>query len=183
MNYAELNPTVTYSNAVPTNYNINDEYNSDIFEMYQEKLSSKQQTKYSCDDPVEGIKGIRIESSELSSKYFSDENMDRLQKKIKRQILENTGKKIIDQDKSDLLIVMRAVFSRYATHDSHHVVRQVKKLNIETVKYIVPDMITNLLQEESYLQTITNPIKPIDRPINVNSGGRNVLPSYTSLWF
>ena len=43
-------------------------------------------------------------------------------------------------------------------------------------------MITEIKQFYGYLKEINEPLKPIDRPINVNNAGRKTLPSLTSVW-
>ena len=42
------------------------------------------------------------------------------------------------------------------------------------------DEIKGLLN--GYLKEINNPIKPMDRPLNVSSAGRKLNPSITSKW-
>ena len=48
---------------------------------------------------------------------------------------------------------------------------QVKKLNIKVINYLYPDLMTNIKQEYYYVKEINEPLKPIDRPINVSIKG------------
>ncbi len=121
--------------------------------------------------------------SKVMSMYFSNENIKRIQKMIKKEVYHRSkGKYILkeDQDASDLNIAMRAVFRLYAKNLPTHIVRQVKGLNDQTIQYIVPDMMTNIEQYYGYLKEISNPINPIQLPTNVNNAGRKVLPGITT---
>ena len=110
--------------------------------------------------------------------FFSKKNIIELQKKIKAKVFIETKGKIIlddDQDDSDLLIVMRAVYyqeGRFLPNNVMSIEFQVKKLNIKVINYLYPDLMTNIKQEYYYVKEINEPIKPIDRPINVSIKGR-----------
>ena len=183
MNYSELNPTVTY--GMGSTY---DKYeDSKSFSKYQEDLSTtKKNSSYYCGgNSSMAMRGMQIENTPLSEMFFSPENMNRIQKKIRREIFRQSKgqfKLEVDQDDSDLLLSMRATFADHAKHLPSHIVRQVKELNAHTVDYIVPDMLTNIKQHTVYLKNLDKPIQTIDRPINVNNGGRKTLPSLTSVW-
>lgn len=204
INYSELNPTVSY-NFTPYNQNSMDNFekrnyigsnlgsnvltsrDSLSFEKYQEKISNvgKDESYYCGGNSSMAIRGMQIENSQLSVMYFSNENTNRIQRHIKREIFRRTNGKYklnVDQDESDLLIAMRAVFAEHAKFLPTKTVKQVKILNKQTIDYIVPDMITNIHQDSNYLKTISNPIQPLDRPINANGAGRKTLPSFTSIY-
>jgi hypothetical protein len=122
---------------------------------------------------------------EISRIFYSEENINRIQKMIKKTIFERTKgqyKLDEDQDESDLLISMRAVFLEHSRFLPNMIVHQVKELNRRTVEYLVPDMITEIKQHYAYIKEINEPIKPIARPMNVNNAGRRTLPSLTSAW-
>jgi hypothetical protein len=122
---------------------------------------------------------------DLSKIFYSTQNMNRIQKMLKKTIFERTKGSFRlddDQDESDLLVAMRAVFLEHARFLPFKLVHQVKELNKRTVEYIVPDMITEIKQYYSHIKEINEPIKPIPRPMNVNNAGRRTLPALTSAW-
>ncbi len=122
---------------------------------------------------------------EVAKIYFSEKNMKRIQNMIKKEVLIKTNNNFRlddDQDENDLLVVMRAIYLEYAKFLPNKIVRQVKELNNITVNYIIPNMITNIKQSYSYIKEINQPIRPIDRPVNVNNAGRKTLPSLTTTW-
>jgi len=129
------------------------------------------------------LKGIQMES-DLSKMYFSDENIRRLQKKIKDEVYRRTRGEFrvdVDQEQMELFLVMRAVYMEHARFLPNEIVRQVKKLNEKVVNEIIPGMITQIRQEYGYLKEINKPLSPIARPMNVNNAGRRTLPSVTTV--
>ena len=130
----------------------------------------------------EALKGVQM-NSDLSREYFSPKNMKRIQKKIKNEVFKRSQGKYklnVDQDERDLLIVMRAIYLEYGRFKPNQIVRQTKRLNNLVIDEIVPDIIGNIKQYYGYLQEINGPLKPIDRPVNVNNAGRKTLPSITT---
>lgn len=130
------------------------------------------------------LKGIQC-NSEISKMFFSDENIKRVQKMIKKEVYNRTKgqfKLEVDQEQRDMLIAMRAVYLEHARFLPGQTVRQVKKLNKRVVDDIVPGMLTEIRQEYGYLKEINKPLTPIPRPMNVNNAGRKTLPSVTTTW-
>lgn len=130
------------------------------------------------------LKGIH-NTSDMSKLYFSDNNMKRLQKMLKKAVLKKScGKYIlaVDQDRASMLIVMKAVYLEHAKFLPNQIVRQVKNLNNKVIQELLPGVLSNIKQYFGYLEDINTPIKPIDRPINVGSKGRTQLPSVTTIW-
>lgn len=131
---------------------------------------------------AEGFQDCPVETMKL---FFSESNLKRIQKKIRREIYNRSYGKFrlkVDQNVLHLIIAMKAVVRLYAKFLPTKIVRQVKRLNDETVQYIVPDLMTNLKQQYSYIQDITNPLQPLPDPINVNRAGRRQLRSVTAVW-
>jgi hypothetical protein len=121
----------------------------------------------------------------LGEVFFSPDNINRLQNKIKKSIfIETKGKyKLqVDQNESDLFVVMRAVYIQDSYNSPYRIIHQVKELNEKVINRILPDMITNIKQNEEYLNVIDKPIDPIPLPVNVSRAGRLSLPSITTIW-
>lgn len=131
------------------------------------------------------LQGIQS-NSELSKLFFSDENMRRLQRMIKSEIFEKTNgefKLEVDQEQSQLWVVMRGVYMEYARFKPGEIVRQVKRLNRQVITELVPGMITSIRQGYGYQKEINSPIRPMPLPINVSNRGRKTLPSLTTTFF
>ncbi len=200
-NFAQLNPLPSYKRNLPSNfdkltssvtpyqseYDIssakNKDYRNNNVEAYYEKLQEKSSTQ-NYDRARQATQGL-FEKNEITKIFFSDENMKRIQKKIKEEVYRRTNgqyKLDEDQDDSDLMIVMRALYLDKCKNLPEQPIRQVKILNQYTVDYIVPDMITNIKQYFGYIKDINQPLTPMMRPMNVNNAGRKLLPSITTLW-
>lgn len=136
-----------------------------------------------------GMKGETLKATDrtdnLSKMFFSPKNIQRIQKKIKEEVFKRTNGKFRldeDQDENSLLIMMRAYYLDNTRFLSEKPIRYVKLLNKGVIGFVVPDIITNIKQAYSYQLEINQPLKTIDRPINMNSAGRRTLPSVTTTW-
>jgi hypothetical protein len=119
----------------------------------------------------------------LGEVYFSPDNIARIQNRIKKEIfIRSNGKYKLDieQDESDLLIVMRDVYISYAKNMPYKIIHQVKELNHITIEKIIPDMLSMIKQDEEYINQLDKPIIPIALPVNVSRAGRLSLPSVTT---
>lgn len=148
-----------------------------------EKYQERSKLNYNRSTLAARASGHGCDKSEVNKLFFSDENVKRIQKKIQSEFKRQSGIEAeFEQDDADLNIAMIAVYNKESRDLPNHVVRQVKQLNEKTVKYVVPDMITNAKQYFGYLKDINEPLKPMMRPMNVNNAGRKTLPSLTTVW-
>lgn len=117
--------------------------------------------------------------------FFGEQNIKRLQKMIRAEIYEQSKHNVIleeDQDTSDLLIAMRSVYQMHGMFQKINIIRQVKELNKKLIDFIIPDMMTEIKQYYGYMKDVNEPLKPIDRPVNLSSAGRRTLPSISTIW-
>lgn len=129
------------------------------------------------------ILGNVMASTPLSEIFISQSNINRIQKMIKKRIFQETNGLYlleVDQNESDLIIVMRDVLLSCAEFSPYKIVHQVKILNNKVLQRIIPDMITAIKQDQAYIEQLDKPIDPIPLPVNVNSKGRKGLPSVTT---
>ena len=147
--YNELD-SVNQNDYKPTNY-----YWSDY---------SQSQNNWATENSIQKslLKGV-YQPTPTGELYFSQENINRIQKIIKYEVFVRTNGKYklqIDQNESDLLVVMRDIYITCSTNMPYKVVHQVKELNHRTIEKILPDMITMIKQDDEY-------IKQLDKPINL----------------
>lgn len=122
----------------------------------------------------------------LGEIFFSSENIGRIQKQIKKEIFIRSNGKYklnIDQNETDLLVVMRSVYISDGENSPYRIIHQVKELNHKTIERIIPDMLSTIKQDQKYLDELDKPINPIPYPVNVSRAGRLSLPSTTSILF
>lgn len=152
-------------------------------------LLLQQPTKMRYDKmTMESVKNISC-NSELSRVFFSDENIKRIQRLLRKEIIAKSNGKFkmdVDQDEKQLVYVMRAIFIEYARDIPNQVIRQVKHLNKLVIEEIFPSIISSIQHIYGYQKSIHGPVLkgPLinTRPINDNNAGRRILPSITSIW-
>ena len=147
------------------------------YSLYQE-FDNKNKNKQLESNEEMLLKGnyrcTKNDNNELTNLFFSDKNVDRIQKKIKEEIfLRSKGKyKLdVDQDPAKLLIQMRGVFFQQSRFLPIKIIHQVKQLNMAVVNNTVPDMLTEIEQYYGYIKDINEPLKPMMRPMNVSTSG------------
>lgn len=131
------------------------------------------------------LKGA-LTSTPLSELFFSRDNVNRLQQKIKYEVFRRSQGKYLmktNQNESDLLVVMRAVYISDALNSPYRIVHQVKLLNNKVIERIVDEMITNIKTNEEYLNQLDKPINPIPLPVCAASAGRRTLPPASKTFF
>lgn len=162
-----------------------DENNITVQDIYRTPFLLLQEHRKNYKNMVStALKGIQC-NSELSTLFFSDKNIKRLQKMIRRDVFQRTNGEFrldIDQDVKKLLIAMRAIYMTHARFLPGQIVRQCKRLNKKVIDEIIPGMITEIRQYYGYLKEINKPLDPIPRPLNVSNKGRLTLPSVTTVW-
>jgi len=191
--YAEINPKINYNRALP-----NSNFSPNKFDKYEETPAfSKFQKMHGENDNFgdnycgggasAALRGMGMSNSEVALLFFSDDNIARMQKLIRKTVYNLSKGKFklsVNQDSKDLLVAMRAVYmgDDGALNLPTQVVRQVKILNKQVLDYIIPDIMTNIKQEFAYLKEINQPRQIMPQPLNVNKSQRGTLPSITTLW-
>ncbi len=122
----------------------------------------------------------------LGEIFFAPQNIHRIQQMIKYEVFVRTNGKYkleVDQNESDLLVVMRDVYITDSMNQPYKLIHQVKILNHRVIEKIVPDMISMIRQDDEYVKQLDRPIDPIPLPVNVSKAGRLSLPSVTTTFF
>ena len=125
--------------------------------------------------------GHQISSTPLSDIYFSKQNIDALQLGLKNMILNKSQGKynISRQSDIELKIVMRSIYLQYATNSRDvDIITQVKTLNKRVLDWCVPEIISNIKQQEKYMLDISTLPRPIERGILTSSKGTKQLEMY-----
>ena len=102
------------------------------------------------------IKVNQNEESKLEEIFFSDENINLINKQIVLSVWKKTNNKykINFQSKDKLIIVMRYVFIENSKNLPYNIKGQIYELNCNTVGEILPNIITNFEQQLGYLRDI-----------------------------
>jgi hypothetical protein len=192
MNYSFINKYTnndfTFKGNLIFNYHNDDNKDIKNYNKYTDidNVNSTERNNWATENSIQKslLKSVYTPTP-LGEVFFSPDNIKRLQNKIKKSIfIESKGKyKLqVDQNESDLLVVMRAVYIQDSYNAPYRIIHQVKELNEKVINRILPDMISNIKQNEEYLNIIDKPIDPIPLPVNVSRAGRLSLPSVTTIW-
>jgi len=102
------------------------------------------------------IRQCEDEMSSLSILFFSDENIDLLNKQLILRVYKESNKKykISFQDKNKFLTVMRYVWIQYAKNLNFELKKQIEELNCKVITEILPGVISNIEQYYGYLEDV-----------------------------
>jgi len=131
--------------------------------------SQEQQESSTCYDDI------------LKKVFFSDENINIINKKLILDVYNKTNKefKIEYQSKVHLIILMKYIYNIHAKHLQYDISKQILQLNCKVVEEILPRIITELSQRINYLQQLNGNKKLLKLPVNTNKS--RTLPSVTTI--
>lgn len=118
-----------------------------------------------------------ISNTELSNLFFSQMNIDALQKGLKNLVYERTNRKTIigNQNETELKIIMRSIFLQYGKNQKSNIIEQIRELNKMVLDWAVPEIISNLKQHEVYKKDISTLPMPLERAQLTTQKGTRVL--------
>ena len=155
-------------------FNINEMPTVYFSEIKDAELLNKQFIKNTTKQAEEEI-------SQLSILFFSDENIDLINKQLVMRVYKISKQKyrIPFQSKESLLIVMRYVWIQHSRNLDFEFKEQITNLNCIVVSETVPQIITNVDQHYGYLKDLeirkSSKFNVIDLPISSTS--KKTLPS------
>jgi len=121
-------------------------------------------------------RGFDNNASPLGKIFFSEENINLIQKKIILEVFKKTQNKINYQEPERLLIVMRYIFTTEAKHLQTNIKEQIRELDNLVVDTVLPDIITNVEQYLAYLKVVNGERVLLDRPEHITN--RQSMQSY-----
>lgn len=109
----------------------------------------------------------------LEQAFFSEQNIDIIQRQTILNIFKEIGWKVSYQRKQSVLLVMKYIYNFYARNLPYQITDQIRDLNSKVVAEIVPRMITQIEQYFGYLRDSNRPLQFMERPINPTIKGNN----------
>ena len=124
----------------------------------------QKQTQKVTETP-QNVMSRNYEGSKVSDIFFSTQNIDLLQQGIRNRILnESRGKYNIGRQSDDeLKIIMRSIYFQYSQNNMYDIAGQVKLLNTKVLEWSVPQIMTNLKQNEKFIYDISTLPEPLER--------------------
>ena len=108
----------------------------------------------------------------LNTLFFSEFNMNLLQRGIRQSFRDQTGVAIDYQNPSDLYSIMRVVFINNSGDPNANVQEQVKYMNGIVIKTASGQIQTGVSKYMGYVHDIDTLAVPIDRPVNTTTYGK-----------
>ena len=168
----------TYGDTSTSNDNINYQYSKyagGLIPQLGANESSKPYDLYKNssnfqDTSVNIISNIVVPNA-LSRTFFSNDNVERIQRQIVNEVFNKSQKQIGKQSYSELQIIMKSIYLQYGKNLSTDIEGQVFTLN----KYVIDEcsriIVPNILQYNKYIEDITSPIPVMPRSQNVSNKG------------
>ncbi len=108
----------------------------------------------------------------LNTLFFSEFNMNLLQRGIRQSFKDQTGVSIDYQNPSDLYSIMRVIFINNSRDPNTNVQEQVRYMNGIVIKTASGQIQTGVSQYMGYVHDIDTLAVPIDRPVNTTTYGK-----------
>jgi hypothetical protein len=138
------------------------------YELYKNS-NSKQNTS------VDIISNIVVPNA-LSRTFFSNDNVERIQREIVNNVYNQSQKVISRQSYQELQIIMKSIYLQYSRNLPNNIEQQVFTLNKYVIDECVSIIIPNVIQYNKYITEITGPIPINPRSMNVSNKGEKSLP-------
>jgi len=128
-------------------------------------ISSESDIVINKDNKETSVKGV-IEQTSLSDIFFSEMNMDVLQKSIRYKVFSFTDKVIDNQPENTLYIIMRSIMLQYANFSvsTENLLDEIRSLNQRVIDYSAENISSNVQQYMGYLNDIEKLPVPMERP-------------------
>lgn len=119
----------------------------------------------------------KLSANKINSIFFSKENIDALQHGIINYVSNMSHGKyqVPKQSVSELLIVMRSIYTTEAKHLPYNILEQVKELNKKVLDYCAPEVFKSKQFKEKYLKDISSLPVPLDRSEYTSSKGEKTI--------
>lgn len=116
---------------------------------------------------------LKIEDSDLSTKFFNNENVEEIQYNMKYAIKSNINETIGDQSVNHLLSIMNYVYKEYGKHLITDIDKQIDALNAKVLEICIPMIISGIKQYKNYLHDASQLYVPMERSMSTTIKGEN----------
>ena len=107
--------------------------------------------------------------------FFSDANMQIVQKKLRNEVKKHTNLSIDNQACEQIYQVMLYVYRTYGRNVTNNVKQEIQYLNDVVIHMITPDVVSNVLQYINYIKDISQLPVPMQHGTSTSIKGDNSL--------
>lgn len=124
-----------------------------------------------------------FESSKLSELFFSKQNIDYIQQKIKEGVYQISGNNlVIDRQPDDAIVtVMRSMFYLHSLNQFYNIEEQIQELNKRVLEYSIKHVYNEAVAYMKYKADVSQMYNPISRPIYSSTTKKPL--ELTKRWF
>jgi hypothetical protein len=140
------------------------------------------------EDPLAAVQRcLNQPRSPLLVAFFSTENVDILQNRLRATIQHQTARPgrggiLIDrQSDTDLVVIMRRVYEDHANNSPDNVAAEVTRLNNIVLSIVVPMVATNVAAHLAYLRDASRLPEPIPRGLHTSVKGSKTFELFRGL--
>lgn len=127
----------------------------------------------------------------VSHEFFSQENIDNIQKMIRFMVYDQTEHIIDRQTDDDLLIIMMSMYKQFSTFpvitdpvlQKETIRKEIDRLNLYVLRDAVPDIVSNVKAYFGYLRDASMIPAPIPRPLGTSNAGTKELRAVTDVLY
>jgi hypothetical protein len=123
------------------------------------------------------LNSMKQTETPLNKLFFSDFNIQIVQKSIRQAFKNKTGVSIDYQNAGDLYAIMRVVFINNAGNHYANVNEQVKFMNSVVIKTTLPQIQSGVAQYMGYIRDIDTLVVPPTPPANTSTYGMKLEPN------
>jgi len=123
------------------------------------------------------INSLKQTETPLNNLFFSEFNINLLQRAIRQDFKNKTGIAIDYQDTSDLVSIMRVVFINNSGDHFTDVRAQVKSMNTRVIDTATAQVKTGVAQYIAYRDAVSQPLQLMDRSVNTSTAGKKIPQS------
>ena len=123
------------------------------------------------------LNSMKQTETPLNKLFFSEFNIQIVQKSIRQAFKNKTGISIDYQNAGDLYAIMRVVFINNAGNHYANVNEQVKFMNSVVIKTTLPQIQSGVAQYMGYIRDIDTLVVPPTPPANTSTYGMKLEPN------
>jgi len=155
------NKLMTNSSIMNGRVNIIDYPSVDVQLKMQEKIGVKNKTS----EYREALVG-ELESTLLSTLYFSAENIQIVQNGLRAGVYKMSGNQYVvaPQNIDVLKVIMRSIFLQYAEHNDNNITNEISRLNNLVLEYAVPNVYNEAKGYIKYREDQSTLVVPLELP-------------------
>lgn len=143
------------------------------FKMFEKVAVKNKATDY------RGAIKYELEESALSDKFFSKENIQVIQDRLREGVYQMSKQEyvIAPQNVDVLKTIMRNTFLEYGEYRPSDIQGQVERLNNLVLEYTVPKVYSESVSYLKYLRDTSTLVTPLDLPKQTDRSYKSLMPS------